>query len=142
MGFSIHYQSTRAVTPTEAKAIQRAADVASEGRTWMHCEPVHFHPVEDDGFLMGSSKPNFLPHPDDVTSAALEGLPDGTCRDMVDVLCVLSRDHGVGWTLGHDHDPDIGSIRGGVCDPGVVDQIEALAELGDILGELDPDEYA
>jgi hypothetical protein len=34
----------------------------------------------------------------------------------------------------------IGYIRTGVCDPEVLSQIEAFADLGDILGELGLDE--
>lgn len=139
MGFTVQYRSTRPVTSAEADAIRRDADAASDGRAWLYCEPVHLEDVEDDGTLIGFSKPNFRPHPDDAASAARSGLPAGTCRDMLDILCQLSRDHGIDWALGHDYDPDIGSIRGGVCDPSVLNQIEGFDELADILGEFDPD---
>jgi hypothetical protein len=45
---------------------------------------------------------------------------------MLDVLCQVSRHHGIDWALSHDHDPHIGYIRAGVCDDKVLDQIEAL----------------
>jgi hypothetical protein len=135
MGFSIYYRSTRPVNPAEADAIRETARTASAGRTWLSCEPIHFFGGQEDGHLFGGSKPNFQPHPDDAAAAAREGLPDGTTRDMLDILCLLSRDHKVDWDLSHDHGP-VGYIRGGVCDPRVLDQIEALADLGDILGEL------
>ena len=138
MGFTVNYRSTRPVTEAEATAIRQAADAASDDRTWLHCEPVHLD-REDDGTLMGSSKPNFMPHPDDVASAAQDDLPDGNCRDMLDILCQLSRDFGIDWDLSHDYDPDIGSIRAGVCDPSVLNQIEGFDELADILGEFDPE---
>lgn len=140
MGFTVYYRSTRPVVPAEADAIRRAADAANEGRTWLGCEPVSFFPG-DDGHLLGGSKPNFQPHPDDAAAAASEGLPDGTTRDMLDILCCLSRDHSVDWALGHDHDPAIGFIRAGVCDENALAQIEAFADLGDILGELGVDEF-
>lgn len=136
MGFSIYYRSTRPVATAEADTIRRAARTANAGRTWLGCEPVHFFAGEGDGYLFGGSKPNFQPHPDDAAAAARSGLPDGTTRDLLDVLCVLSRDHGVDWKLSHDHDSHIGYIRGGECDGSVLDQIEAFADLGDILGEL------
>ncbi len=136
MGFKVYYRSTHPVAPAEADAIRQAARAASAGRTWLGCEPVGFFPDDGDGHLFGGSKPNFQLHPDDRASAEREGLPDGTARDMLDVLCLLSRDHGVDWKLSHDHDPHIGFIRAGVCDGELLDQIEAFADLGDIIGEL------
>jgi hypothetical protein len=105
----------------------------------LSCEPVHFFTGGDDGHLLGGSKPNFQPHPDDVASAAREGLPDGSARDMLDVLSRLSRDHGVDWEIRHDHsDGPIGYIRSGTCDDNVLSQVEAFADLADILAdELD-----
>ena len=141
MGFTIYYRSMRPVPPAAAGVIEAAAEALSAGRSWLGCEPVSFWP-SGDGHLAGGSKPNFRPHPDDAADAAREGLPDGTARDMLDVLGRLSRDHGIDWELGHDHDPAIGFIRAGLCDESVLSQVEAFAELADILGELDPDEDA
>ena len=146
MGFSISYRTTRPVSPAEAAATGRTAEDACRGRTWLSCEPVGFFTHEEDGHLVGSSKPNFHPHPDDVTSAVREGLPDGTARDMLDVLCRLSREHGIDWEISHDYsDGPIGSVRGGVCDDRVLSQIEAFADLGDILaeelGDLDNEDF-
>lgn len=135
MGLTVYYRSRQKVTPAESETIRRAARVANEGRTWLGCEPVEFFP-DHDGHMIGGSKPNFMPHPDDVASTVRAGLPDGTTRDMLNVLCRLSRDHGIDWALSHDHDPDIGEIRSGVSDESVLAQIEAFTELGDILGEL------
>ena len=142
MGFTVYYRSTRPVAPAEADAIRQAARVATENRTWLGCEPVHFFPGDDSGHLIGGSKPNFQPHPDDAAAAARSGLSDGTTRDMLDVLCRLSRHHGIDWELSHDHDPAIGFIRSGIYDDSALDQIEAFADLGDILGELGLDEDA
>src|SRR5262249_55843343 len=115
MGFAIYYRSTRRVSPARANAIQEAAARLIEGRTCLSCEPVGFFADQEDGRLLGGSKPNFLPHPDDAAAAARESLTDGTVRDVIEVLCQLSRDHGVDWELSHDYDPGpIGFIRGGV----------------------------
>jgi hypothetical protein len=136
MGFSVYYRSTRPVEKTEQDAIREAARAANEGRTWLSCEPVHFYRGED-GYLEGGCKPNFMPHPDDAASAASEGLPDGTTRDMLDILCQLSRDHAVDWEIRHDHsDGTVGYIRDGVCDDDVLMRIEALADLGNMLEDL------
>lgn len=141
MGFTINYRSTRPVSPAEAAAINRTTDEACQGHTWLSCEPIHFH-VDDEGFLDGSSKPNFHPHPDDVASAARWGLPDGTARDLLDVLCRLSRDHGIDWEIRHDYsDGPIGFIREGVCDADVQMQVEAFADLAEELGSLSDDEF-
>ena len=138
MGFAVYYRSTRPVTPAEADAVRAAAGAANAGRTWLGCEPVHFFPDAGDGHLFGGSKPNFDPHPDDAASAAREGLPNGTTRDLLDVLCQLSREHGIDWELSHDHDPAVGFIRGGVCDAQARAQIETFADVGDLIaGELD-----
>jgi hypothetical protein len=143
MGFTVYYRSTRPVSPAEARAIGRAADELCRGRTWLSCEPVGFSPDRDDGRLLGGSKPNFQPHPDDAAAAAREGLPDGTARDLLDILCRLSRDHGVDWEVSHDHSGGpVGYIRAGVCDAAVASQVEAFADLGDILGDLGLDEEA
>jgi hypothetical protein len=139
MGFSIYYRSTRPVSPEESAAIRGAADLAYQGRTWLSCEPVHFfeQEPEDGGRLSGGSKLNFSPYPDDA-AAALEGLPDGDVRSLFEVLCQLSRDHGIDWEIGHDHEPGpVGYIRDGVCDPGLARRAQALADLADSIGEYE-----
>lgn len=140
MGFTVCYRSTRPVAPAVSEAIREAARAANEGRTWLRCEPVLFFP-DDNGHLIGGSKPSFLPHPDDAAAAAREGLPDGTTCDLLDILCRLSRDHGVDWEIGHAYSSGpVGYIRAGMCDAEVAEQIEAFADLGDILGDLGLDE--
>ncbi|SIO27494.1 hypothetical protein SAMN05444166_3397 [Singulisphaera sp. GP187] len=139
MGFSLYYRSTRPVSPAEAQAVERDAEAASEGRTWLSCEPAIFGSVDMDGHLLSDSKPNFEPHPDDVADAELSGLPDGTIMDLIDVLCQLSRDHGIDWQISHDADPEpIGYIRDGICDDIVRTQAELFAELGGLIaGDLE-----
>jgi hypothetical protein len=138
MGFAIYYRSTEPVPRARAKAIRKAAATLIEGRTWLSCEPVFFRDDLPDGRLWGGSKPNFVPNPEDAESASREGLPDGTVRDLIDVLCTLSRDHGVDWEFHHDYDPGpIGFIRNGVCEPHLLEQMDAMADLGDILSELE-----
>ena len=140
MGFSISYRSTRPVSPQEAVAIRRAADQESAGRTWLSCEPVHFfvEGPEDQGWLFGASKPNFSPHPDDAASAASEGLPYGDVRDLFDILCRLSRDHGIDWEISHYLEPGpAGYIRDGVCDPRLRGLPEALADMARLIGEYE-----
>jgi len=143
MGFAFSYRTTRPVNPDEAEAVRAACEAAIEGRTWLGCEPV-FLSVDEDGHLIGFSKPNFAPDPDDEAAAELEGLPDGTLRDAIDVLCRLSREHGIDWRIGHDYEPEVGFIRAGVCDAQVMEQAETLADTFRMLGELDlkPDEDA
>jgi hypothetical protein len=118
-------------------AIQQTVQAANQERTWLSCEPVHFFPGDNDGHLFGGSKPNFMPHPDDAASAVQSGLPDGTTRDMLDILCRLSRDHAVDCEISHDDSGGpVGYIRSGICDEEVLAQIEAFADVADILGEL------
>lgn len=136
MGFSVYYRTARPVSPEEAVALRRAASEAMGERTWLSCEPVHFFADLDEGRLWGGSKPNFAPDPADAASAALEGLPDGDVRALLDVLCRLSREHGVDWELRHDEvDWSIGAIRDGVADRDLEGKIEALADLGAAIRE-------
>jgi len=137
MGFTIYYRSTQRISTARANAIRRATTALSAGRTWLSCEPVGFFPRQRDGRLFGGSKPNFQPHPDDAAAAARSTLPDGTVRDVIDILCRLSRDYEVDWEFSHDHDPGpIGFIRGGVCEQGVREQLEAIGDLGGLLAEM------
>ncbi|HEY4309329.1 MAG TPA: hypothetical protein VGN12_07745 [Pirellulales bacterium] len=132
----IYYRSARPVSPIEPAAICDAARTASEGRTWLSCERISFFAAEGDCHLVGGSKPNFNPHESDVAAASRESLPDGTARDMLDLLCRLSSEFAVDWELSHDFEPSLGSIRAGRCDEAALSQIEALGSLKDILGEL------
>ena len=143
MGFSIYYRSTEPV-PTEREfEIRRAIGVENEGRSWLSCEPINLFGAQTDGHLFGGSKPNFHPDPDDAASAAASGLPDGSVRDLIDGLCRISRDHGIDWEITHDEAPGpIGCIRRGVCDPGLLDQVDARADLAAFLGELEDEEFA
>lgn len=138
MGFAVYYRSTRPVTQPEADTICAAALAAIKGRTWLGCEPVSLSRDTEDGHLSGGSKPNFMPHPDDAAAAACSDLPNGTTRDVINILCQLSRDHGVDWEVDHDDsDGPIGYIRDGLCDDEVFVQIDAFDELGDILREFE-----
>ena len=138
MGFTPYCRSTRPVAPAEANAVERDANAACGGRTWLSCEPIKFYPGGDNGHLVGGSKPNLQPHPDDAAAAARSSLPDGTTRDLIDILCQLSSKHGVDWQFSHDAGPgSIGYIRSGVCDDDVLVQAEIFAELGDLIaGEM------
>jgi hypothetical protein len=136
MGFTVYYRSTGPVDPERSTAISRSAAELCHGRTWLHCEPVSFFPGSTDGHLLGGSKPNFFPHPADAESARQSESPDGTTRDMLEVLSRLSRDHAVDWEISHDHSGGpVGHIRGGVCDEGVLSQIEMFADLAENLSE-------
>jgi hypothetical protein len=138
MGFSVQYESLTELSPEQAEAVRAAASEAIAGYTWLSCEPVVFFPDEGTQ-LSGSSKPNFMPHPEDVAAAELENLPDGTLMTAIDILCDLSRRFGIEWELSHDYsDGPIGTIVDGECDPEVVTQCEAFAELTESLGgEMD-----
>ena len=142
MGFCVTYRSTRPVTSAEADAICRASDAACLGRTWLSCEPVYFDSDREEGRLLGSSKLNFSPDPEEAAEAAESGLPDGTVLTVLDILTALSRDHAVDWEIDHDEAPEpIGWIKAGHCDDAVRTQIEALAEFSRAIAELDPDDF-
>lgn len=134
MSFAIAYRTTESVDDELASRLTAAASAARTAHTWLSCEP----PILqiDDGHLLGSSKPNFMPHPDDVASAETEGLPDGTVNDLLDLLCKWSSDFAVDWEISHDYsDGPLGYIRNGVCDSGVRRQCEAFSQLGEIMLE-------
>lgn len=128
MGFAIAYRTTESVNDELASRLIAAASAASAAHTWLSCEP----PILqiDDGHLLGISKPNFMPHPDDIVSAEAEGLPDGTVNDLLDLLCKWSYDFGVDWEISHDYsDGPLGYICEGVCDREVRIQCEAFSQL-------------
>jgi hypothetical protein len=137
LGFAVSYRSTEPVEPSKYARIQAAIKNASRGRTWLSSEGAWVS-RQEDGHLWGASKPNFQPHPDDVAAAKMENLPDGTISDVVQILCDISRVEGVDWEVSHDDsDGPIGLIRNGVADPDVLAPIEAIADVCQILGELE-----
>lgn len=88
MGFSVAFELTESVPVEKEAAIVKALESLRHGRTWLSCEPPFLRNY--DGVLSGFSKPNFMPHRDNVASAEAEGLPDGTLNDLLDILCQLS----------------------------------------------------
>jgi hypothetical protein len=145
MDFAVSYRSARPLEQIEIDAIIRAVNAANLGRSWVRCEPVFLFP-ELDGHLAGSSKPHARSDSTDSTDSGVEPahvLPGGTVRDMFGILCELSKAHGVDWEIRHDYENDpIGMIQGGVADEEIVEEIEALAELGDALKELEDEDQA
>ncbi|HEY4259799.1 MAG TPA: hypothetical protein VGM98_06560 [Schlesneria sp.] len=138
MGFTVYYRSTEPMESDKAAQIRFALQAANEGRTWLSCEPAHLFLDQEDGHLLGGSKPNFTPHPDDIASAEAQGLPDGTLMDVLRILCDISEEHGVDWALSHDHDPGpIGFVREGTPDSQLVGELEQISELGGLLEELE-----
>jgi hypothetical protein len=127
MGFTIYYTSARTVTLQETEVIRTAATKACAGRSWLSCEPLNFFPNLYDGKLLGGSKPNFQPHPEDKRAAEISGLPDGRPGDLLEILAGISSEHKVDWELMHDYGP-VGSIREGIIDPQALAQIEAIAK--------------
>ncbi|MGL6073943.1 MAG: hypothetical protein ACRC8S_07265 [Fimbriiglobus sp.] len=136
MGFTVQYRSTEPIDEVLSEAIQRTASDATKGRTWLGCEPVLLS-IDDDGHLLGFSKPNFDPHPNDRAAAKLESLPDGTLLDAVDILCQLSREHGVDWEISHDNSfgRPAGYIRDGICDPKLYDELDAYSGMSEAIDE-------
>lgn len=138
MGFTVYYRSTEPLDQDRADAIHAAAEQLNGGRAWLSCEPVNFFMEDEEGCLVGGSKPSFMPHPNDVASAAAEGLPDGTLNDVVQVLCQLSRGHQVDWEFSHDEDPGpIGFIRAGKADQQLIDQLQAIGEIANLMANFE-----
>ncbi len=127
MGYAISYTSLEPVTAEQWKAIRECVTQLNKSYTWLSCEPIHFS-REEDGSLDGASKPNFDPAPEDRASAATLGLPDGSIRELLDGLCLISRRCGVDWEIGDDHTQVIGYIRQGDFDDAVWGHINGLAE--------------
>ena len=141
MGFSIYYRSTKEVTSNQMRDIEAHATELNKSRTWLSCEPVSFRTVNGGDHLLGGSKPNLEPHPDDIASAATEDLPDGTVNDLFDVLAQISKEHSVDWEISHDHSPEpIGFIINGVPDATLLDLASSFAGLNeaiaDVMGDL------
>lgn len=140
MGFSVHYQTTEMISRGLQAEIVVAIDDLRRGRTWLSCEIPFLS--DDQGYMSGSSKPNFMPAAIDVAAAAKEGLPDGTLLDLLDILCALSNQFDIDWEISHDHsDGPLGYVRQGRCDDEVRVQCEGIQEMAqDIADEIDPDD--
>ncbi|MFK8114597.1 MAG: hypothetical protein AB8B91_20515 [Rubripirellula sp.] len=140
MGLSIQYRSTDAMHPALAYEIKQHADRLSEGYSWLSCEPVTLTQLSG-GFLGGASKPNFFPVEVDIDCSSKDGVPDGTVLTLAEVLCTLSREHGVDWEIGHDFESEpIGRISHGKVGEELVEQLEALGSVGDLLENIFDDE--
>ena len=139
MGFAVAYESTKKLAPEHQARVRNALERATDGRTWLSCEPPML--MEQDGHLVGVSKPNFSPDPDDIADAESQNLPDGTLMDLLDALCKVSAEQFVDWELSHDHGP-MGFILDGACAPDVREQCEALAEAAEMMGgDFDMDAF-
>lgn len=137
MGFTVYYRSTEPVSQSIRESIEDYLDNSCEERTWLSCEPILFFgnggSVEH---LMGGSKPNFDPHPDDIASAEKEGSPDGTLQDVVDILCQVSAQFKVDWDFSHDHDEGpVGSIINGQSDEELKNLVEGIMSMCDVFDE-------
>lgn len=135
MGFSIHYRSTETMHPALAFEVKQHAARLVGQYAWLSCEPISLQ-QQSGGYLKGQSKPSFFPAEADAHEADLEGLPDGTVLTLAEVLCSLSREHGINWYIGHDYEPDwIGRICDGVPDSELIEQLETFGSIGDLLDE-------
>lgn len=137
MGFTVYYRSTDPVSPETREQVNAATDKLCEGRTWLSCEPVWFFMSgHHGGYLEGGSKPNFAPHADDIAEAELEGLPDGTIVDAMEILCELSREFDIDWEFSHDHDPGpIGFIREGQADADLSHELESISLMAETFAQ-------
>jgi hypothetical protein len=136
MAFSIHYRSSETMHPARAYEIKQHAERLVEGFVWFSCQPVLLQQTTD-GYLGGHSKPNFFPAESDPGAPHADGLPDGTIVTLAELLCVLSREHGVNWDVGHDYEPEpIGRICDGIADPELIEQLETFGSMGDLLDDM------
>ena len=133
MGFTVYYQTTRPVDEAVAKQIEARTNQLCEGKSWLSCEPVlFFQRNQSDGLVAGGSKPNFDPDTNDIREANQNGLPDGTIRDVVEILTMLSSEFQLDWNFAHDHDPGpVGTIQNGVADRDLMVLLESFAQVTD-----------
>ena len=128
MGFCVYYRSTRAVTATEAEAINEATIPLCDDPDWVGCEPICFNECLDayvDGHLTGSSKLSMKAHHEYEID---DGDRIATIHDLMDALCELSRDHQIDWEIGHDYyEGPVGYIRSGLADDKLVAEIDRLS---------------
>lgn len=122
--------------PALAYEIKQHAERLIGEYMWLGCEPVVLR-QQTSGYLAGQSKPNFFPAEIDAHAVHTKGVPDGTVLALAEVLCVLSRDHGVDWDIGHDYEPEpIGCICNGVADSELIEQLETFGSIGDLLDDM------
>jgi hypothetical protein len=79
-----------------------------------------------DGHLSGGSKISMKAHHE-------YEIDDGetriaTIHDLMDALCQFSRDHQIGWEIGHSYyDGPVGYIRSGLADDKLVAEIDRVS---------------
>ena len=135
MSFSIHYRSTETMHPAQAFEIKQHAESLVGRYSWLSCEPISLK-QQPDGYLSGQSKPTFFPAEVESEAVHIDGMPDGTVLSLAEVLCVLSREHGVDWSIGHDYEPEpIGQISNGVAGEDLIEQLETFGSIGDLLDD-------
>ena len=135
MGFSIHYRSTESMHPAQAFEIKQHAARLASGYTWFSCEPVVLEQTSD-GRMFGRSEPTFYPVETEADAIHTNGVPDGTVLVLAEILCELSRQHGIDWDIGHSYEPvPFGKIRDGSPDGDLLEQLETLGSIGNLLDD-------
>lgn len=135
MGVDIQYFTKDRVTQGQIDAIVAASQEPND-QPWLLCEPIHFFEMPGfEGRLFGASKLNLIPTSEDRTDA--EENYTGEKNDLqflLDQLTEMSRKFIVDWEI-QIEGASVGSVDSGVCESGVREAIEAMAELSDELGE-------
>lgn len=137
MGVCIYFRSESPVTADVERAVRAASSESSDEQPWLYCEPPHFLvPFDTDG-LLGSSKLNLMPHPEEAAEAATLNPERHDFHELLYRLCDWSTRFGIAWKLDIEDEP-IGTIRNGECDASVTDAINGLA---DVAGQLESDSF-
>ncbi|MEZ6045238.1 MAG: hypothetical protein R3C11_06575 [Planctomycetaceae bacterium] len=137
MGYSIGYATTSPVFLKTFEAMEAVNHELYLQRTWLSCEPIYLHRKED-GYVTGSSKPTFVPDPEDAASAEAEGLPDGNVIDALNILAQLSSEFNVDWMIDDDYsEGPIGYIRDGVIDSSVKKHLSGIMAMAALEQEFE-----
>jgi hypothetical protein len=137
MGVCLYFRTRGPINPTAEQAIRADVSHVGPGQSWILCEPPHFYPPEGDGILLGGTKLNLHPWPDEYR----EAMADPPERNDLDVLLAALTDWSARFELTWDLDIDgtpLGSIDEGDCPPGLADALQAVADVADELEQFDP----
>ena len=135
MGIMFEYQSQEKVSDEVASAILAAVH-EPDSQPWILCEPIHFYGSSgEQGRLLGASKLNLQPHPDDRAAAQVYLSDRDDLTFVVDRLCQWSREHGVDWNVLVEGE-QVGEIVAGESDQQLREVIAGLVEAAQLLADM------
>lgn len=137
MGVGLYYRAVGPVAPDVAQAVRAESASVGRGQPWVLCEPPHFFDAED-GELVGGSKLNLMPHPEELADLRANLPERSDLRVIFHSLTDWATRFGLTWELDVD-DAHLCRIEPGDDPDQHAELYGGLAEFAFGLDELDPE---